>query len=698
VWYWAELMAASRVESPTLRFRILPALLGVWIALVAGRLIHLQILQFPELTRHARRQQERTVEVSPQRAVIYDRNLHPLAISVEVDSVFAVPGEVSEPEATARLLAPVLGMSETEVRSRLGGTRYFSWVKRKITAREAARIRQLNLRGIYFQKENKRFYPKRELAAHVLGYVGLDDQGLAGIELSHEKTIRGRPGQLLIERDARQRWFHRTGRPPEPGENVVLTLDETIQYIAERELASVVEQSRALAGTVVVLDPFTGEVLAMANQPTFNPNRYADAPNPEALRNRAIAASYEPGSTFKIITLSAALEEKLTDPEERIDCQMGSIVIAGHTIRDHKAFGMLSVAQVLQYSSDVGAIKLAVRVGNQRFYRYWRSFGFGSPTGIELAGEAAGLTKPPERWSKISIGAMAMGQEVGVTSLQLATAASVIANGGWWVRPHILRDPLPAGSPEDVPKAEARRVLSPETVAQMQRMMTEVVQLGTGARALPEGYTSAGKTGTAQKIDPATGGYSRRDYVASFVGFAPADSPQFTILVVLDSPRGRYHGGDIAAPVFKRIAEQILAYRNVPAMVPGKPPIAKASLTEPSPAPPADFFEERDPTAILSLESTVLAPDLLGKTVRHVTEESLGKKWAVHPVGNGIAYQQFPPPGAPLPEGRKITVWFRVGGTLEPGKPPGEKLPASLPKTVTPERSSPAASPLAAAG
>ena len=449
---------------------------------------------------------------------------------------------------------------------------------------------------------------------------------------------------------------------------------------------------------VVVLDPFTGEVLAMANRPTFNPNRYADAPNLEPLRNSAIAVSYEPGSTFKIVTLSAALEEKLTDPEEPIDCQMGSIVIAGHTIRDHKPFGMLSVSQVLQYSSDVGAIKLAMRVGNHRFYRYWRSFGFGSPTGIELAGEAAGLTKPPERWSKISIGAMAMGQEVGVTPLQLATAASVIANGGWWVPPHILRDRVPAVPPGEVLRGEARRILSPETAAQMQRMMSEVVLLGTGAAARPEGYTAAGKTGTAQKIDPATGAYSRTNYVASFLGFAPADSPQFTILVVLDSPRGRYHGSDVAAPVFKRIAEQILAYRNVPAIVPGKPPVAQASWTEPPPAPLADFLVERDPTALLSLESTVLAPDLLGKTVRHVTEESLGKKWAVHPVGNGIAYQQFPPPGSPLREGRKITVWFRVGGTLEPGKPPGEKPPAGLPKSGNPERSSPAASPMAAAG
>ena len=671
-------MPGSRLQSPSSRYRILPALLGVWVAIVAVRLVHLQTAEFVELTRQARRQQERTVEVSPQRAVIYDRNLKPLAISVEVESVFAVPGEVSEPEKTARVLAPVLGMEAGEVRIGLEGTgaRYFSWVKRKVTTREADRIRELDIRGIYFQKENKRFYPKRELAAHVLGYVGVDDQGLAGIELTHEQTIRGRVGRLLIERDARQRWFRRTGRPSEPGQSVVLTLDETIQYIAERELGAAVKQSRALAGTVIVMDPYTGEVLAMANAPTYNPNRYSDVRRPEVLRNRAIADSYEPGSTFKIVTLAAALEEDLTNPAELIDCQMGAIVIAGHTIRDHRAFGMLSVSQILQYSSDVGAIKLAMRVGNQRFYRYWRSFGFGSPTGIDLPGEAAGLTKPPERWSKISIGAMAMGQEIGVTPLQLTVAASVVANGGWWVPPQILRDRVAALRPGEVDTTAARRVLSPKTVDQMQRMMTEVVTVGTGKLSRPDGYTAAGKTGTAQKIDPSNGRYSPTDHVASFVGYAPAESPMFTILVALDSPRGRYHGGDVAAPIFKRIAEQVLAYRNVPAIVPGKAPVVKVSTSEPDLPSLPDLFNERNPAALISLSSTVLAPDLTGKTVRSVTEAALGKDWTVHLIGNGIAVQQFPPPGTPIAEGYKITVWFRVGGRKDEGKPPREKLPS----------------------
>ncbi|MGH9784668.1 MAG: penicillin-binding transpeptidase domain-containing protein [Terriglobia bacterium] len=689
-------MPGSKEHSPTLRYRALPILLGLWAAVVVGRLVHVQIVQFEELSRQARRQQERTLEVSPQRAVIYDRNLNPLAISVEVDSVFAVPGEISDPAAAARLLAPVLDMGVSEIRARLRGTgaRYFSWVKRKVTGREAARIRELNIRGIYFQKENKRFYPKRELAAHVLGYVGVDDQGLAGIEQSHEQTIRGEPGQLLIERDARQRWFRRTGRHPEPGQSVVLTLDETIQYIAERELGAAMKQSRALAGTVIVLDPFTGEVLAMANSPTFNPNRHSEVLRDDVLRNRAIADAYEPGSTFKIVTLAAALEEGLTDPAELIDCQMGAIVIAGHTIRDHKPFGVMSVSQILQYSSDVGAIKLAMRVGNQRFYRYWRTFGFGSLTGIELPGEAVGLTKPPERWSKISIGAMAMGQEVGVTPLQLAVATSVVANGGWWVPPHILRERARTAPPGEVVMPEARRVLGPETADQLQRMMTEVVTLGTGKLGRPEGYTAAGKTGTAQKIDPATGRYSPTDHVASFVGYAPAESPLFTILVALDSPRGRYHGGDAAAPVFQRIAEQVLAYRNVPAIVAAKLPVSQAPRSEPALPPVPDLFNERNPAALLVQdEFTIVAPDLLGRTVRSVTEKSLGEKWAVHPIGNGIAVRQFPPAGTPLAEGQKITVWFQVGGVIEPGKSPREKLPTMPSGRPAPGVSSPPSGP-----
>ena len=674
-------------------FLILTALLTVWGTVIVARLFQLQVLQHEPYVRKARAQQEQTVEISPVRGVIYDRNLRPLAMSVEVESVFVVPAEVPDPAATARLLAPVLRLKQGELRKKLSGDRSFSWIKRKASAGEADRVRRLNLKGIHFQKESKRFYPKRDLAAHVLGHVGVDDQGLAGIELAYDDVIRGRPGQLLIVRDARRRQFSRAGRPSAPGEDLVLTLDESIQYIAERALAKAMADSRARSGVILVQDPRTGEILALANRPTFNPNSYAQA-SPDARRNLAISGIYEPGSTFKIVTASAALEEELAVPEERMDCQMGSISVAGHTIRDWKAFGILTVSQAFQNSSDVCAIKLALRVGNEGLYRYLRSFGFGMPSGIELPGEARGLAKPPERWWKASIGAIAMGQEIGVTPLQMLAAASVVANDGMWVRPRIVRSGSPGEpaapqlQPENVP--QGRRVISSRTASRMQDMMARVVTEGTGKAALPKGYTAAGKTGTAQKMDPATRTYSTHDFVASFVGFAPVDAPLFTILVVLDSPRGQYHGGDVAAPVFRRVSEQILAYRNLPASEPQAAPLALASLKEESPAEP-ETFDESDGVQPLeapsgsrgSLTAEVptgrIVPNFLGQGVRVVTQQALAQRLPVLVVGAGIAYEQSPSPGVPLSEGETILVRFRTGEVRGTVRSP-QKAPVASPQ------------------
>jgi cell division protein FtsI (penicillin-binding protein 3) len=650
-------------------FIILTALLAVWSAGIILRLLQLQVLEHDSYVRKARAQQEQTVEISPVRGVIYDRNLRPLAMSVEVESVFAVPAEIRDPAATARLLAPVLSLRQGELRKKLAGDRSFTWVRRKVSARAADRVRRLNLRGIHFQKESKRFYPKRDLAAHVLGHVGLDDQGLAGIELAYDDSIRGRPGQLLIVRDARRRQFSRAGRPPTPGEDLVLTLDESIQYIAERALAKAMAESRARSGAILVQDPRTGEILAMANRPTFNPNSYAQA-DPDAIRNLAIAGIYEPGSTFKIVTVASALEEELAAPEEPIDCQNGSINLAGHTIRDHKPFGVLTVAQAFENSSDVCAIKLALRVGNEGLYRYLRSFGFGTPTGIELPGEARGLTKPPERWWKASIGAIAMGQEIGVTPLQMLAAASVVANDGVSLKTRIVRragGAAPETAPDEVP--QGRRVISSRTAALMQDMMARVVVEGTGTAARPTGYTAAGKTGTAQKLDPATGTYSARDFVASFVGFAPVDSPLFTILVVLDSPRGRYHGGDVAAPVFRRVSEQILAYRNIPSSEPQPMPLSLAS-SKAKPAAEPEPLERSDQTPRLGAPTGRIVPNFLGKGVRVVTQQSLLQGLPVRVEGTGIAYEQSPSPGGPLLEGETILVRFRTGEVRGAGQSP----------------------------
>src|SRR6202166_624740 len=371
---------------------------------------------------------------------------------------------------------------------------------------------------------------------------------------------------MIISLDAHRKWFASVEKQPEPGENVVLAVDEQIQYIAERELATAMEQTHAVTGTIIVQNPHTGEILALANLPTFNPNRTREI-TPERLKNHAVSDVYEPGSTFKVVTISAALEEKLTRPDEVFDCQMGSIVINGMRIRDSRPHGLLPVWGILAESSDVGAIKIALRLGEDRFYKYIRAFGFGQQTGIELPGETRGLTKPVNRWSKVSIGAISMGQEVGISPLQLASLVSTIANDGVAVPPRIvaaITDPQPTPQTVAFHPAEGRRVISPLTAAQMKQMMQKVVLEGTGKKAVLEGYSSAGKTGTAQKVDPGTHAYSKTKYVASFAGFAPLNNPAIVVAVILDSAVGLHQGGQVSAPVFQRIAQQVLEYLHTP--------------------------------------------------------------------------------------------------------------------------------------
>ena len=550
------------------RLYILLGFLLFWFLVICGRLVWLQIINYGDYTQRAAKQQQRSIEVSPVRGNIYDRRGNELAMTVNVDSVFAVPSEVPDVHSTAQVLARVLKADASEIEGRMRGSHAFAWIARKIDNSTSARVRALNLKGIYFQKESKRFYPKGELAAQVLGYVGLDDDGLGGVEREFQSKLTGKPGKMLITMDNKRRWLGRVEKQPDPGENVVLTIDEKIQYIVERELARAIDDTHAEAGTVIVQNPHTGEVLALANWPTFNPNVFNKV-NPQALKNRSVSDIYEPGSTFKMVTLAAALEEKITNPDEVIDCQMGSIVVNGLRIHDHHPYAGLTVTQILEHSSDVGAIKIALRLGEERFDRYIRAFGFGTQTRIELPGETRGITKPVSRWSKVSIGAISMGQEIGVSPVQLASMVSTIANDGLYVAPRIVAGTT---APRSTPQLIAfhppmgRRVISPLTAAQMKHMMEGVVLRGTGKKAILDGYSSAGKTGTAQKID-ASGKYSHRQHIASFAGFAPVNNPAITVLVVLDSPAGGYPkdgGGEAAAPVFARIAQQVLAYMNVP--------------------------------------------------------------------------------------------------------------------------------------
>ena len=663
---------------------------GFWVVAIFLRLYDLQIIQYVQLLTRADRQQQRTVEIAPKRGVIYDRDMHPLAMSLAVDSVYAVPANIPDPSMEAKLLTPILNLDEKDLESRFKARNSFCWVKRKITAQESARVRALNLQGIYFQKEMKRFYPDGDLAATVLGYVGMDDNGLGGVEYQYNKQIRGLPGKVLLSTDAKHRSFRSSEWRGEPGKNIVLTIDEDIQYIAEKVLAQTVEKFHAVGGTVIVQDPHTGAILAMANQPTFDPNNYQKYP-PNNRINRAVAWIYEPGSTFKAVTVSSVIDENLARPTTLVDCQMGAIKLGGrviHDVRDaieHEENGPLTLSQVLMYSSDVGAVKMALRLGEERFYHRIVDYGFGTKTDVGLPGEEDGLLMPPQRWSGVSIGEFAIGQGIGVTPLQMARVYSAIANGGVMLQPRIIRD-IGSGADDGMPPPNVgRRIMSEETANTMKQMLAGVVGHGSGVGAQLAGYTSAGKTGTAQKVD-ATGHYSHKDFVASFMGFAPVEKPAVTILVVIDTPVGAIYGAQVAAPAWKSIAEQTLRYLNVPQDNPSdsiqiasrrsaespfqkrrvktdNPPINSESVGAATrPVEPVSY----SPTTELPSKGTVLVderpslvvPNFTGLSARRVTEDCQSLGLVMQMAGSGLAVQQDPPAGTSVHAGSSVWVRF----------------------------------------
>lgn len=580
-------MASSQSQpEKNSRLYLLGAFLLLWCVAICGRLVFLQVFSYGKFVKQAGHQQQRAIPLAAKRGVIYDRAGHELAMSVLVDSAFAVPSEVKDLPTAVSLITRITGDNYNVVLADCRAHKTFCWVARKADDDTIERINSLKLQGIHFQKEPKRFYPARDLAAQVLGSVGMEDSGLSGIEHEFDDELRGRAGKMFISVDAHKNWFSDVETQPDPGENLVLTIDKNIQYIAEKELDQAIHDTQAIAGTVIVENPHTGEILALANRPTFNPNQRKQI-KPETLTNRAVSYVYEPGSTFKLVTISAALEEKVTNPDELFDCQMGSIVYNGMRIRDSKPHGILPVWGVLAESSDVGSIKIALRLGQDRFYKYIRAYGFGQQTGIELPGETRGLTKPPSRWSKVSIAAISMGQEIGISPLQLTGLISTFANDGVWVAPHILTGVVqPQGTPQAVAfhPGASHRVISSYTAAEMRSMMQKVVLEGTGRKAILEGYTSAGKTGTAQKVDPDTGAYSKTKYIGSFAGFAPVNNPQIVVAVILDSAVGLHQGGQVSAPVFTRITQQVLEYLHVPHDMPLAPKhqllLAQAKMKE----------------------------------------------------------------------------------------------------------------------
>ncbi len=573
-----------------IRFAYVALFFCAWTGLIALRLGWLQVVRHSDFVHRAAQQQQRTFEVAPRRGMMYDRNLRELAVTVQADSIFAVPSELGDNRASAaEILAEIVHSdphdnftSKQQMLARFNASKNFAWVARRLDPATAERVRELNLKGIYFQKEFKRFYPNNDLAAHVLGYVGTDDLGLGGLEQKFEDEMHGAPGRMLTAVDAKRRVLGSEESQPMPGENLVLSIDANIQYMAERALDAQVDKVKALHGTVVVQDPNTGQVLALAVSPRFNPNdsKHMDA---SVLTDLAVSDVYEPGSTFKLVTYSAALDGAGVQPTDMVDCQNGAMTMYGRTLHDDKSdhFGVVTVQYALEHSSDVGAAKMALKLGNQKFYDYVRAFGFGDRSGIELPSETRGLLRSPKKWGATSILSMAIGQEVGVTPVQLVTMVSTIANGGVYMPPHVLLQSTDEmkGDPRLMPAAfrpsnqlpttlpdGSHRVIKELTSAKMRMMMQGIVTEGTGKLAALNGYSSAGKTGTAQKVDVVTHTYSHTKLVASFAGFAPVSSPAISIAVVIDTPTvgASKYGGAVSAPVFADVAQQVLEYLGVP--------------------------------------------------------------------------------------------------------------------------------------
>jgi cell division protein FtsI (penicillin-binding protein 3) len=646
------------------RLLMLFAFLTTWTTAVVGRLVQIQLVRHQEYVVRAARQHDRTLELTPMRGAIVDRRGRILAESITADSIYADPQAIVDPHAAAKALASVreLGVAAPELERRLRGRGEFAWIARQVMPDVAARVRNLHLAGIYALEEHRRSYPKGTLAASVLGYVSVDGEGLAGIEHSFDSYVRGRSGKVTLLRDARRGMYLVGGEgsnAPADGENVVLTIDEVIQYLAEEALSKAVTKWGAVGGSAVVMDPSDGSILAMASYPGFDPNRFRDFP-PASWKNRVVQDLYEPGSTFKIVTASAALEEGIVTPSQILDCGPGYIEIANVRIREHggNAYGMIPFEDVMVHSSNVGMIRVALALGRKTLYRYIREFGFGEQTGITLPGEAVGIVRPPERWSQLSNAVMAIGQEIAATPLQVLRAGAIIANGGNSVEPRLV-DRIVDSTGKTIyrpPVSPPRRVISERTAAVLNEILKQVVARGTGRDAALDEHVAAGKTGTAQKAG--RGGYLPDKYIASFVGYVPADRPRLAILVVVDEPKGVHYGGTVAAPAFREIAEGALRYLRVAPSVPGRVITMGRvqlatfsergrSLRSPAPAP---------------MTGNAVTPDLRGLDARQAVALASASGFEVTARGGGVVVQQSPLPGE-IAGNRTIGIILDEGGS-----------------------------------
>jgi cell division protein FtsI (penicillin-binding protein 3) len=670
----------------TARIRILVRLALVWALAIFARLAYLQLWQHEEFARAAQQQQQRNIEIMGPRGTLFDRSGLPLAKSLPVDSVCVNPLRVPDAAVAAQLLSPVLGLDPAavyaDIKDAAERKRGFLWIKRRITPEESERLRSMNLDWVEYRTESRRFYPNGQLASHVVGSVDFKEHGNSGLEMGLDEDLAGRVGEVRMLTDVKRVAYDtEVETKPMSGKDVVTTIDGRIQHVAERALTQAALKSHAKSGSLVALDPKTGDVLALANFPTFDPNQLPQKGESLLGRNNlAVTSPYEPGSVFKVCTLAAALETTSLRPESPIFCGNGILRLGSRVIHEaHGGYGTLTMAQVLAKSSNIGAIQIGLRVGSEKMYEYMRRLGFGSPTGCGFPSESGGRVRRLDRWGKTSLASMAMGHEVMVTAMQLGQLGVIIANGGLLVRPRlVLKKIRPGEAPEVMPQAPPVRVLKPETATAMRNMMEGVVLTGTArGRANLNGYTSGGKTGTAQIYDVATHSYSHH-YNGSFLGFAPVANPAIVIIVTLNGTTGGAgYGGQVAAPIFKEVATAALRLLDVQKTLEPEVEIAKAPLEETNDLSIAGL----DPDAGEELESSVpqllvqgppvldqpsfhgaqngpRVPDFQGKTMRDVLEEAASKGTRVELTGTGIARLQMPPPGAILLPGEKVRVQF----------------------------------------
>ena len=638
------------------RVAIVSTLLALWVAGIEARLVYLQIFDRADLVARAERQQERTQPAPAKRGDIVDRRGRVLATSVDADTIYAVPTEIDSAADAANKICDALGDCDAKDRraiaERLGQKRAFAYVRRQVAPDQAERVAALNLDGVGFMKESKRFYPNKELASHLLGWVGIDNKGLSGLEYTYDPQIRGKAGTIMVHTDARRHAFSRFERPPTTGSSIELTIDEYLQHIAERELRAGVIENRAAGGSAIIMNPRTGEILAMANEPTFNPNAYRDSQETER-RNRAIQDLYEPGSTFKVVTASAALEEKVMPLDTMIDTNPGRLYVAGRSrviIDDAgRNNGLLSFTKVIVKSSNIGAVKIGLRVGAERLSRFVGQYGFGKRVSPDFPSENAGIVWSHDKLNESALASIAMGYQVAITPLQMVAAVSSVANGGQYIEPRVLRAVYRNGVRYQVTPKVLRQTVSPDTAAALTSIMEEVVTGGTAKRAAISGYTVAGKTGTAQKL--IQGQYSHSDHYASFVGFVPSTSPVFAIVVVIDAAKGPNgdHGGTVAAPIFKKIAEPALRYLGVPLTVNPPSPVLVARHSEPGAQTPTNTAATSEPVAGLVAEGPPgTVPDVRGMSARDAVRKLVKIGMNARASGDGFVVSQAPAAGAPI--------------------------------------------------